>query len=152
MVLNGKCSQCSPVGAGVPQGSVLGPTLFLVYINDLVDNVSSGAKLFADDISLITVVYDEDITTEQLNRDLQIIAEWAYQQKMQFNPDVAKQAIQIIFSQKRDKPIHPPFYFNESEVVSKQEQKLFLILDSNLNFQSHVREKIVSARSGIGVI
>ena len=72
---------------------------------------------------------------------------------MQFNPDVTKQAVQVIFSQKRDKPIHPPIYFNESGVVTKLEQKhLGMILDSNLNFQSHVREKIVSARRGIGVI
>ena len=99
------------------------------------------------------VVYDENIATEQLNRDLKIIADWAYQWKMQFNPDITKQAIQVIFSQKRDKPIHPPIYFNESEVVIKHEQKhLGLILDSSLNFQSHVREKIVSARRGIGVI
>ena len=153
VVLNGKCSKWSPVTAGVPQGSVLGPLLFLVYINDLVDNISSDAKLFADDTSLFTVVYDENIATEQLNRDLKIIADWAYQWKMQFNPDITKQAIQVIFSQKRDKPIHPPIYFNESEVVIKQEQKhLGLILDSSLNFQSHVREKIVSARRGIGVI
>ena len=133
MVLNGKCSQWSPIGAGVPQGSGLGPLLFLVYINDSVDNISSDAKLFADDTSLFTVVYDEDIATEQLNRDLKIIAEWAYRWKMQFNPDVTKQAIQVIFSQERDKPIHPPIYFNG------------MILDSSLNFQSHVREKIVSA-------
>ena len=72
---------------------------------------------------------------------------------MQFNPDVTKQAVQVIFSQKRDKPIHPPIYFNESGVVTKSEQKhLGMILDSSLNFQSHVREKIVSARRGIGVI
>ena len=43
----------------MPQGSVLGPLFFLVYINDPVENVSSGAKLFADDTSLFTVVYDE---------------------------------------------------------------------------------------------
>ena len=72
---------------------------------------------------------------------------------MQFNPDVTKQAIQVIFFQKRDKPIHPPIYFNESEVSSKQEQKhLGMILDSRLNFQGHAREKIVSAGRGIGVI
>ena len=41
--------------AGVPQGSVLGPLFFLVYVNDLVDNISSDAKLFADDTSLFTV-------------------------------------------------------------------------------------------------
>ena len=84
---------------------------------------------------------------------MKIIAEWAYQRKIQFNPDVTKQAIQVIVSQKRDKPIHPPIYFNESEVASKQEQKhLGMILDPSLNFQIHVREKIVSARRGIGVI
>ena len=153
VVLNGKSSKWSPIRAGVPQGSVLGPLLFLVYINDLVDNISSDAKLFADDTSLFTVVYDENIAAEQLNRDLKIIAEWAYQWKMQINPDVTKQAVQVIFSQKRDKPIHPPIYFNESGVVTKSEQKhLGMILDSSLNFQSHVREKIVSARRGIGVI
>ena len=79
VVLNGKSSKWSPIGAGVPQGSVLGPLLFLVYINNLVDNISSDAKLFADDTSLFTIVYDENIAAEQLNRDLKIIAEWAYQ-------------------------------------------------------------------------
>ena len=67
VVLNGKCSKWSPIIAGVPQGSVLGPLLFLVYINDLVD------KLFADDTSLNTVVYDENIATEQLNGDLKLL-------------------------------------------------------------------------------
>ena len=153
VVLNGKCSQWSPISTWVPQGSVLGPLLFLVYINALVDNISSDAKLFADETSLFTVVYDENIATEQLNRDFKIIAEWAYQWKMQFNPSVTKQAIRIIFFQKKDKPVHPPICFNESEVVIKQEQKhIGMILDLSLNFQSHVREKIVSASRGIGVI
>ena len=72
---------------------------------------------------------------------------------MQLNPDITKQAIQVIFSEKRYKPIYPPIYFNESEVVIKQEQKhLGIILDSSLNFQSYVREKTVNARRGIGVI
>ena len=61
VVLNGKSSGWSSVKAGVPQGSVLGPMFFLVYINDLVDNTSSDAKLFADDTSLFTVVYDVDV-------------------------------------------------------------------------------------------
>ena len=60
VVLNGKSSCWSSITAGVPQGSVLGPLFFLLYINDLVDNVSSEAKLFADDTSLFTVVYDVD--------------------------------------------------------------------------------------------
>ena len=72
---------------------------------------------------------------------------------MQFNPYKTKQAVQIIFLQKRIKPTHPPLYFNENQAVIKQEQKHFsLILDSGLTFYSHMREKIISARRGIGVI
>ena len=99
----------------------------------MVDDLSSDAKLFADDTSLFTIVYDENIAAEQLNNDLKIISEWAYQWKMQFNPDKTKQAVQVIFSQKRIKPAHPILYFNENQVVTKQEQKhLGLILDSGL--------------------
>ena len=65
--------------AEVPQGCMLGPLFFLVYINDLVDDLSSDAKLFVDDTSLFTIVYDENIAAEQLNNDLKIISEWAYQ-------------------------------------------------------------------------
>ena len=56
VVLNGQTSSWSPVLAGVPQGSILGPLLFLVYINDLPDGLKSNAKLFADDTSLFTIV------------------------------------------------------------------------------------------------
>ena len=79
VVLNGKCSEWSEITAGVPQGSVLGPLFFLIYINDLVDGLSSEAKLFADDTSLFTIVYDENIAASQLNKDLKVISEWAYQ-------------------------------------------------------------------------
>ena len=58
---------------------MLGPLLFLIYTNDLVDNISSEEKLFADDTSLFTVVYDADIASDQLNRDLEIISNWAHQ-------------------------------------------------------------------------
>ena len=75
IVLNGKCSEWFSITAGVPQGSVLGPLFFLVFINDLVDDLSSDAKLFADDTSLFTIVYDENIAVEQLNNDLKIISE-----------------------------------------------------------------------------
>ena len=75
VVLNGKCSEWSEITAGVPQGSVLGPLFFLIYINDLVDGLSSDAKLFADNTSLFTIVYDENIAASQLKNDLNIISE-----------------------------------------------------------------------------
>ena len=120
----------------MPQGSVLGPLFFLLYINDLVDNISSEAKLSADDTSLFTVVYDVDVAADKFNRDLEIISNWAHQWKIQFNPDKNKQGIQVIFSQKKDAIIHPTVFFNGSEVAVKTEHKhLGMILDSKLSFQ-----------------
>ena len=52
MVLNGKFSQEYPVNAGVPRGSILGPTLFLIYINDLRDDVICNIAIYADDTTL----------------------------------------------------------------------------------------------------
>ena len=103
VISNGKSSNWSFVSAGVLQGSVLGVIFFLVYINDVVQNVSSDAKLVADDTSLFTVVYDESTAADQLIRDLKVISDWAYQFKMQFNPDKNKQAIQVIFFSEKNK-------------------------------------------------
>ena len=136
-----------------PRAPSLGLCVFLVYINDLVENVSSDARLFADDTSLFTVGYDKVVAATQLDSDLEIISRWAYQWKMQFNPDKNKQAMQVIFSQKRDRSVHPLLYFNGSGVVLKHEQKhLGMILDSELNFQGHAKEKVVSAWKAIGLI
>ena len=76
VVLNGKESNWMRI-----HGSVLGPLLFLVYINDLTDNISSDMRLFADDSSLFTCVKDIDITHEQLVTDLKTITTWVTQWK-----------------------------------------------------------------------
>ena len=69
-VLNGKSSDWRMFTAGIPEGSVLGPLLFLVYINDLADNSMLGVRLFADDTSLFHVATDADISADVLNHDL----------------------------------------------------------------------------------
>ena len=74
VVLNGQTSSWKPVLAGVCQGSILGPLLFLVYINDFPNELKSNAKLFADDTSLFTVVKDKNESGNILNNDLQSIS------------------------------------------------------------------------------
>ena len=103
VVLNGRTSSWQNVYAGVPQGSVLGPLLFLIYINDLPDELTSMCKIFADDTSLFSKVIDKNNSNSQLNSDLAKISKWAFQWKMSFNPDPNKQAMKVRFSNKRDK-------------------------------------------------
>ena len=112
VVLNGSSSTFYPIESGVPQGSVLGPLLFLVYINDLEDNIKSKIKLFADDTMLFSIVHNPALSAAELNYDLHVISQWAQQWKMSFNPEPTKQAIEILFSHKRTGYNHPPLYFN----------------------------------------
>ena len=92
VALNGQSSSWTIVNARVPQGCILCPLLFLIYINDLQDGLSSNAKLFADDTSLFSVVHDINTSAIELNSDLKKINDWAFQWKMTFNPDRSKQA------------------------------------------------------------
>ena len=73
VTLNGQSSSWTNFNAGVPQGSILGQLLFLIYINDLPDGLSSNAKLFADDTSLFSVLHDINTYTIESNSDLKKI-------------------------------------------------------------------------------
>ena len=75
VVLNGQFPSWTKVNAGVPQGSILGPLLFLIYINDLPNALQSNPKLFADDTSLFSTVQDITTSTVSLNNDLNKISE-----------------------------------------------------------------------------
>ena len=109
VVLNGQTSEWRKIKSGVPQGSVLGPLLFLIYINDLPDGITSICKIFADNTSLFTKVLDINESTNKLNTDLKKITKWAHQWKMQFNPDPNKQANEVIFSRKSTNNLsYPP--------------------------------------------
>ena len=98
VVLNGQTSSWRPVLADVPQGSIMGPLLFLIYINDLPNELKSNVKLFADDTSLFTVVKDKNESANILNNDLHSISTWAYNWKMLFNRDSSKPAQEVLFS------------------------------------------------------
>ena len=70
VVLNSQYSKWAPILAGVPQGSILGPLRFLICINDLPENLKSSAKLFADDTSLFSTVYNATESANLLNEGL----------------------------------------------------------------------------------
>ena len=153
VVLNGIESEWASVYSGVPQGSVLGPLLFLIYINDLTDNIKSSIKLFADDSSLFIKVRNLDEAHSLLSSDLATITSWAHQWKMQFNPDITKQAIEIIFSNKHIKQNHPPLIFGEIPVARKDSTKhLGFHLDEKLDFKLHVSESIKKANKGVAIL
>ena len=150
VVLNGKNSSWLTVTSGVPRGSVLDPLFFLVVINDIVEGLQNDIKLFADDTSIFSVVKDKDEAAASLNQDLERVSLWAWQWKMQFNCDKAEE---VIFSVKRSKIEHPTINLGINDVTRNDEHKhLGLILDSKLNFISHIRQAILKARRGIGMI
>ena len=151
VVLNGQSSSWADVTAGVPQGSILGPLLFLIYINDLADGLSSIAKLFADDTSLFSVVHNANTTAKELNNDLVKISNWAYQWKMSFNSDPSKQAQEVIFSRKLNKDYHPPLAFNNNNVPETDSQKhLGIILDNRLSFTNYLKMILNKVNNTVG--
>ena len=84
-MLNGVKSDNIPVSSGVPQGSVLGPILFLAYINDLPEQVKSKVRLFADDTALY-LTFSKSLTPSILQQDLQHLESWEKAWDMEFNP------------------------------------------------------------------
>ena len=149
VVLNGKCSPWATVSAGVPQGSISGPLFFLVYINDIVDNIHCDIRLFTDDTSIFSVVRN-DRSSEELNKDLERLPLWSWQLKMYSTADKPEE---VIFSIKRNVPYHDPLKLGNDEIDRKTEHKrIEKVLDSQLSFQCHIREAILKARRGIGII
>ena len=78
VLLNGQSSEWASAKAHVPQGSILGLLLFLIYIYDLSDGITSSVKLFADDTSVFSTIRDINYSASNFNSDLQTISEWAF--------------------------------------------------------------------------
>ena len=102
---------------------------------------------------LYSVVKDPAKTASELNHDLVVIQQWAYQWKTVFNPDPTKQAIEVLFSCKKIPPNHPQLLFNGTQVAQVNEHKhLGLVLENYLSFENHLEEKIRKAKKSIGIL
>ena len=107
VVIDGVKSDILEVKSGVPQGSRLGPLLFIIYMNDIISDIESDILIFADDTSLMASGPDPAVTAAQINRDLVKISNWASKWKVTFNGSKSKD---IIFSNKCLNN-SPPSYF-----------------------------------------
>ena len=109
---NGAYSEWGTIGGGIPQGSALGPLLFLVYMNDMQSQVHNGKLLqYADDTTLICTGDDCCEVHNHLTTDLQYISNWITSSKMQLN--IAKSSVMWFMPKSFSCNIHiPPVYNN----------------------------------------
>ena len=113
----------------------------------------SICKIFADNTSLISKIINTRNFQNTLNADLEIIKNWPYQWKMQFNPDPKKQANEVIFSLESNRCTYPPVTFNNNIISTYPHQKhLGVVLDSKLDFSIYIEQKIRKCNKIKGLI
>ena len=133
----------------MPQGSRLGPLLFILYINDILHDLESDGLLFADDTCLTAVDKDPCLTTEKLNRDLQKISDWSNIWKVTFNASKTKD---MIFS-KKVLNNSTPIMFNNIVVDRVASHKhLGVYLTSTLDWSLQVHETCMKAYRKLAVL
>ena len=120
VVINGQSSEWGFITAGVPQGSILGPLLFLIFINDIVKDIGASIRLFADDTSVYIVVETPQSAATILNGDMSTINDWSKLWLVNFN---AAKTLSMVVSRKVNKPIHPPLFMNNVQINETQSHK-----------------------------
>ena len=136
--VNGKKSTSNTVLCGVPQGSILGPLLFIIYVNDLPDILEKlEATIFADDTTLVSYAKDIDTLEVTANQEMKIIASWFRKNKLTFN---AKKTYYLVFSHEQSHKLRKM----NIEITGKQiEQKdknkhLGVIFHEHLRWHGHI--------------
>ena len=136
VILPGTKSDWNYVHAGVPQGSILGPLLFLLYINDIVKDIQSYIRLFADDTSLFIVVENPDTAAQTLNSDLEKITKWAKDWLVSFNPIKTETTL---ISRKLIQPAHPPLHMLNKQISDVENHKhLGLYFSNDGSWHTHI--------------
>ena len=136
VVLPGTSSDWAFIRAGVPQGSIYGPLLFLLYINDIVTDIGSHIRLFADDTSLFIIVDNPTTAADCLNLDLNKISQWAATWLVTFNPTKTEA---LLFSRKLSRPHHPPLFMQNHQISEVEFHKhLGLYFSSDCSWHHHI--------------
>ena len=142
MCSNHVMSDWNFINAGVPQGSILGPLLFLIFINDIVTDIGSNIRLFADDTSLYIIVEHPDLAAKCINFDLHTISDWAGKWLVKFNPPKTES---MVVTRKINKPNHPPLFMSDVLIKEVSSHKhLGVHLSSDCTWHSHterIKEK-----------
>ena len=146
VTIGGCHSTMVPVTSGVPQGSVLGPLLFLIYVNDLPDVVSCSVKLFADDAKLFSGI-STDSQAADLQADLNALVQWSSSWQMAFNEDKCK--VMHIGAANRAAPLHMGCQQLQSTQV---ERDLGVKIDCVLKFRQQAAAAIAKANQVLAVI
>ena len=147
--VNNEESPAAPVISGIPQGSVLGPLLFVIYINDLPGAVDSNVYLFADDTKLLRKI-ETEADAKALQRDLDILESWSERWLLKFNADKCH-VLTIGRFEHIQHTERYTLYGNELEHVF-EEKDLGVYIDSELKFDEHISSKVNKANAMVGLI
>lgn len=146
VVVNGSKSCWVPVTSGVPQGSVLGPLLFLLFVNDIPEVVQGHIKLFADDTKLYRPVPSHN-DTAQLQRDLDALAAWSDTWQLPFNADKCKT---VHFGAKNMRQVYSMRDVDLEQVSG--ERDLGVHIDDDLKFRKHAAAAVSKASQMLAVV
>ena len=148
VALEGESSSHISVTSGVPQGSVLGLILFLLYINDLPEQIHSKVRLFADDTAIYLTV-DSKNNCKTLQQDLQKLEAWEKNWELDFNPSKC----QVLHISRSRNPIKHP-YIHHGQVLQEVDHAKYLGLDINRDssWNNHIQNVTIKAKRTLGFI
>ena len=148
--MEGDRSSAAPVTSGVPQGTVLGPLLFLLHINDLPGNVQSQVRLFADDCLLYRVI-DTAADQHLLQQDLQRLEQWGHRWGMRFHASKCE----IMRVCRSSQPINSISMYQLGEVplqVVDRAKYLGVNISNNLSWSPYIANITAKANSKVGFL
>lgn len=146
----GTCSGWQGMLAGVPQGSILGPLLFLLYINDIVRDITANIRLFADDTTLYLIVDNPETASQLLNNSLQLIYDWSRKWLVSFNPQKTES---MVISRKHNKITHPTLSLNNVDIIETNEHKhLGITFSSDGSWNQHVSNILSKASISLNIL